>query len=99
VDLALQEGVPASVTRPVPIQTWDDTKRTSFVLKAVYDVNKSWSVTGGYAYEKYDYSDTQFDNYRYTIPASNRQDTYFNGWNAFTDYKAHIFWGLVTYRF
>jgi MtrB/PioB family decaheme-associated outer membrane protein len=99
VDLALQDGVPASVVRPVPIDTWDDSKRTSFGLKAIYTLNKTVTLTGGYAYEKYEYADSQYDNYRYTVPATARQDSYLNGIYAFPQYKANIFYFLVGYRF
>ena len=32
---------------PLPITAYDDTKTQSFNLKAIWDVNKSWQVTGG----------------------------------------------------
>jgi hypothetical protein len=99
VDLALQEGVPTSVVRPVPIAAWDDSKRTSFNVKGVYAINKAWSFTGGYAFEKYEYSDSQYDGYRNTVPASSKQDSYLSGVYANPQYKANIVYGLVTYRF
>ena len=51
VDLQLQEGVPTSVVRPVPITYFDDTKKTSINIKGVYDFSRSLSFTAGYAYE------------------------------------------------
>jgi hypothetical protein len=99
VDLALQEGVPASVVRPIPIDLWDDTKRTSLTVKGVYELNKAWTITGGYAYEKFEFRDAQVDGYRYTIPAANRADSYLNGLLANPDYTAHIVYAMVTYRF
>ncbi|QJR15607.1 MtrB/PioB family outer membrane beta-barrel protein [Usitatibacter palustris] len=99
VDLALQDGVPTSVTRPLPIADWDDTRRTSFTLKAVYAFSKTWSFTAGYAYERYEYKDSQFDGYRYTIPASTNQDSYLSGVYANPQYKANFLYGLVNYRF
>jgi hypothetical protein len=100
VDLSLQEGVPSSVTRPVPIGGWDDTKRISFTVKAVYALNKAWTLTGGYAYERWEYADSQTDGYLYTVANSNAtQTSYLNGVGAFTQYKANIFYGMVNYRF
>jgi hypothetical protein len=99
VDLSLQDGVPASVTRPLPIGTWDDSKKTSLNVKGIYKVNKAWSVTAGYAYEKYDYVDSQFEGYRNTIPAANRADSYLDDIYANPQYKANIVYALVTYRF
>ena len=88
---------------PLPITAYDDTRTQSFNLKAIWDVNKHWQVTGGYAYEKYDYSDDQYNGYQYTIPfpgvSSNASQSYLNGFNAFTNYKANIFYALATYRF
>jgi hypothetical protein len=99
VDLALQDGVPASVVRPVPVDGWDDTRRTSITVKGVYAYSKSWSITAGYAYEKYEYHDAQFDGYRYTIPSSSNQNSYLDGVYANPQYKANIVYALVTYRF
>ncbi|APV50608.1 hypothetical protein BWI17_13465 [Betaproteobacteria bacterium GR16-43] len=100
VDLSLQQGVPASVTPPVPIGSWDDSKRISLNIKAVYALNKAWTLTGGYAYERWEYSDSQTDGYRYIVTNSNAtQNAYLNGVGAFTQYKSNIIYGLVNYRF
>ena len=99
VDLALQEGVPTSVVRPVPLTYFDDTKKTSFNVKGVYDFSKSLSLTAGYAYEKYEFSDEQYNGYRYTIPSSSNQNSYLSGIYAFPQYKANIFYGFVSWRF
>jgi hypothetical protein len=99
VDLALQDGVPSSVTRPVPIGAWDDSKRTSLNFKGVYTLDKAWSLTAGYAYEKYDYNDTQFDGYQNTISGSSNQNSYLDGVYSQPHYRANIFYGVVTYRF
>jgi len=99
VDLSLQEGVPASVVRPLSIALFDDYERTSLSVKAIFALNKSWSITGGYAYEKFDYQDEQYAGYRYTIPAANRADSYLNGYYANPQYKANIIYAMATYRF
>jgi hypothetical protein len=66
-------------------------------------VNKHWSVTGGYAYERYSYSDDQFNGYTNTIPFPGVTDktnqSYLNGWNANTPYNANIFYLTATYAF
>lgn len=88
---------------PLPLTAIDDTKTQSFNLKAIWDVNRHWQLTAGYAYEKYQYSDDQFDGYQYTLPfpgvSNNASQSYLNGFNAFTPYKNNIFYALVTYRF
>jgi MtrB/PioB family decaheme-associated outer membrane protein len=99
VDLQVQDGTPASVVRPVPMGSWDDTKRTQVNIKGIYAYSKTVSLTAGYAYEKYDYADAQYDGYRYTIPAATRQDSYLNGIYAYPQYKANILYGWVTWKF
>ena len=89
----------AAATYPQPIGAYDDTKRTTFDVKGVYTISKQWSVTAGYAYEKFSYKDAQFDGYLYTIPAANRADSYLMGYYKDPNYKANIFYGWVTYKF
>jgi hypothetical protein len=88
---------------PLPITAYDDTKTQSFNFKAIWSINRHWQLTGGYAYEKYEYSDDQYDGYQYTIPfpgvTNNTSQSYLNGFNAFTPYKANILYLLATYRF
>jgi hypothetical protein len=96
-------GSPSFFGNPLPIAAFDDTKKHSFNLKGIYTLNKNWSLTAGYAYEKYEYTDTRYDGYQYTIPfppvTNNASQSYLSGYNAFPQYKANIFYGLVTYRF
>lgn len=88
---------------PLPITAYDDTKTQSFNLKAIWDINKRWQLTAGYAYEKYEYSDDQYNGYQNTVPfpgvSNNTSQSYLNGFNAFTPYKANIYYMLATYRF
>ena len=88
---------------PLPLTQYPNVKTTSFNLKGVYKLDKSWSFTGGYAYQKYDYKDEQYLGYTNTVPypgvtTSNTQ-SYLNGWNAFQSYTANIVYLLGTYRF
>ena len=99
VDLALEQGVPTSVTPPGPVSAWDDSRRTSFTIRADYTFSKSLSLRAGYAYEKYEYSDSQYDGYRNVVPGSSNQDSYLTGVGAFQAYKAHILFGVLSYRF
>ena len=84
---------------PLPITAYDDTKTHSFNLRAIWDINRNWQMTAGYAYEKYEYSDDQYNGYQFTVPAASNQTSYLNGFNAFTNYKANIVYLLGTYRF
>ena len=61
-------------------------------------------MTGGYAYQKYKYSDDQFNGYTNTIPfpgtsTANSSQSYLDGWNANIPYNANIFYLLMSYKF
>lgn len=88
---------------PLPLTQYPNIKMTSLNLKGVYAFDKNWSATLGYAYQKYDYSDDQFNGYVNTIPfpgvTNNTSQSYLNGWNAFQSYNANIFYVLGTFRF
>jgi len=88
---------------PLPIHDYDTTETTSLNLKGIYSINKNWSVTAGYSYEKYKYSDVRFNGYQYTIPfpgvTNNASQSYLNGYNAFTPYEANIYYLVATYHF
>jgi len=98
VDFASQQAV-TSPTYPVPISLYDDTKRTSLNVRAVFELDKKVSITGGYAHERFTFNDAGYEGYRNTIPAANRADSYLTGLYANPQYKANIIYGLVTYRF
>jgi MtrB/PioB family decaheme-associated outer membrane protein len=102
VDFASQQAI-TSATYPVNMAAYDDTKRTSFNLRATFAATKAVTLTAGYAYEKYEYSDALFDDYRYTVPGTGTTvvtaTSYLNGYYRDPYYKANIVYALVTYRF
>ncbi len=49
--------IPAGQGGAKDIDDWDDTTLTTFGMQLDYAIAKSWKVSGGYAYEKYDYGD------------------------------------------
>ena len=88
---------------PLPINAYDDTKRTSVNIKGIWTYDKNWDFTLGYAYERWRYSDAGYNGYQYTIPfpgvTTNTSQSYLNGFNAFTNYESNIVYLLATYRF
>ncbi len=99
-DGSMDFSAPAVVAvPPVGISLYDDSDRTAINLKGTYAFSKAISFTAGYAYEKYEYADAQYDGYRYTIPATNRQDAYLMGYLKDPNYRANIFYGWVTWKF
>lgn len=88
---------------PLPINAYDDTKHAALNLKALYAWNKSWTLTAGYAYERWRYSDAGYNGYQYTVPfpgvATNTSQSYLNGYQAFNNYNMNAFYLLATYQF
>jgi MtrB/PioB family decaheme-associated outer membrane protein len=78
---------------------FDRSKRISVNLKGVYQHNRNWTFTGGYAWERYKYSDVGYDGFTYTIPPNNTSASYFTGENAFQPYTANIFYIVGQYKF
>lgn len=64
-------------------------------LKGTYFIDKTWSVTLGYVYEDWDYSDDQWNNYvLQPVVGANLSGAYSD-----QDYEAHIGYLSVQYRF
>lgn len=87
--------VPGANNTNVDIPNWDDYTKQSYVVKLIYNLTKKVTVSIGYTYEKFKYSDIQFDNYQLVVP-----DQFF-GTGAFRDlsYKAGTIFASVSYRF
>jgi MtrB/PioB family decaheme-associated outer membrane protein len=77
----------------------DHTRRISANLKGVYQHDRNWTFTGGYAYERYKYSDIGYDGFTYVLPPLTSAASYFTGENAFQPYTAHIFYVVGQYKF
>jgi MtrB/PioB family decaheme-associated outer membrane protein len=92
----LSDGTPAALL--FPINAYDNTQRRSINPRIVYLCSREVELTLGYAYEKYEYKDAQFDGYQYTI-GSGTTTSYLAGIYAFPDYRANIAYGAVRYRF
>jgi MtrB/PioB family decaheme-associated outer membrane protein len=78
----------------VDISNWDDYKLRLYKIEAIYYATKSMTVSLGYAYAGYDYSDAELDNYEF-LPAGA-----FLTW-AYKDqsYSANIVFFRVAYNF
>ena len=97
-DFTVQQGG-STAPRP-PIPNFDNTTRKSLNIKGIYDYSKQWEFSGGFAYEKYKYSDIGYDNTQYVIPNGNTaRYTYFTGQYSFQPYSANIFYATAKYKF
>jgi MtrB/PioB family decaheme-associated outer membrane protein len=86
---------------PININRWDDYTKYGFKFKAVYNVTKALSVSAGYAYERFKYSDDQLNNYQFVVtPGLNDPSTFLLS-GAYKDqsYRANIVFGGATYKF
>jgi MtrB/PioB family decaheme-associated outer membrane protein len=92
----LADGTPAAAL--FPINSYDNTERWSINPRAVYLIAGHVELTLGYAYEKYDYTDAQYEGYQYTV-GTGITTSYLSGVYAFPDYTAHIAYGTLRYRF
>ena len=85
-------------------QSWDDYKKKSFLVKAIYDVNKNISTTLGFAHERYRYNDAALDDYRYTFTGTTNTSTlvnmnYLTGAYADQSYEANVVFANLKYSF
>src|SRR5215831_3249937 len=58
-----------NIGNPLNIGNFDNTRQQYFNLKATYTLNKSWSFTGGYAYEKFSRNDVGSQGFTYLTPS------------------------------
>jgi outer membrane protein OmpA-like peptidoglycan-associated protein len=94
---------PAGFGNPLNIGNFDNSKQQYFNLKAIYALNKNWSFTAGYAYEKYDHNDIATSGYQYTLPyvgvvTPTASLSYLNGYDAFTNGTQNIFYLQASYK-
>ncbi|MEG0821150.1 MAG: MtrB/PioB family outer membrane beta-barrel protein [Burkholderiaceae bacterium] len=88
---------------PIPITAYDNYKQSSFNLRGDWRITRSFELTGGYAYQKYDYSDFQYNNYQLLAPPApspvSTTTSYLSGVGATPQYSANIFYMIGKYRF
>jgi MtrB/PioB family decaheme-associated outer membrane protein len=95
-DFSVAPGGPTTLLRPISAS--DDTTRVSFNLRGVYELDRSWEFTAGYAYEKYRYSDIAYDGTRYVV-GTGTSSSIVTGQFSFQNYEANIFYGIAKYKF
>jgi MtrB/PioB family decaheme-associated outer membrane protein len=78
----------------VDISNWDDYKLRLYKIEAIYYATKSMTVSLGYAYAGFDYSDAELDDYEF-IPA----EAFLTGAYKDQSYSANIIFFRVAYNF
>ncbi len=87
--------LPAGRTQDnIDLSNWDGYKLSCFFIRLSYNVTKSLSVAAGYAYEKYDYNDAQYDGYQYVTSGAYLTGAYNN-----PSYESHVGFVTLSYRF
>lgn len=99
-DINYLTAIPAGYTQDtLDLTSWDDYKKESVMLKAIYNVSKSLSLATGYAYEKFRYNDAAFDGYAYYYSISNTNLSYFTGAYSAPSYSANVIFATISYKF
>lgn len=98
-EFAAQPGTVLNPNFFYPIGNFDNTRRLSLNVKGNYKLDKNWSLTGGYAFERYRYSDIGYDGTRYVVPPLGAGASYTTGQYAFQPYTANIFYMMANYKF
>ena len=83
----------------IDLSNLDDYKLRYYLVKLTYNINKASSVAVGYAYEKYIYSDAQYDGYQYVPATTGTNGAYLTGAYNDPSYESHIVFLTVSYRF
>jgi hypothetical protein len=81
----------------------DNTTKQTLNLKGDYKIDKSWTGTIGYVYEKYDYADDQMRGYQGFYPyyqnLGGTNNSWFSGAFANPSYKMEVIYLMATYKF
>lgn len=96
VDFASQNDVKGLTHIP----NYDDYTKKSINAKAVYKFTKDLNLTAGYAYEKYEYNDAEYNNYLYYVPgATVGKSNFLSGAYNDHNYEANLFYLTAAYKF
>jgi MtrB/PioB family decaheme-associated outer membrane protein len=85
----------------IDLSNWDSYQLRYYLVKLTYNATKTLSIATGYAYEKYSYSDAQYDGYRY-VPTNTSGTTilaYLTGAYRDPSYESHTGFITFSYRF
>jgi MtrB/PioB family decaheme-associated outer membrane protein len=83
----------------IDISGWDTYRLTNYLVKAIYELNKSLAFTVGWAYEKYIYDDAQYNGYQYVPATTGTSGAYLTGAYSNPNYRANIFFINAGYKF
>ena len=71
-----------------------------YLVKATYTPIKSLAFSVGWAYEKYNYDDAQYNGYQYVpLSSTGAAQAYLTGAYADPNYRANVVFANVSYLF
>lgn len=83
----------------IDIANWDDYKLRCWFVKLAYNISRACSVSAGYAYENFSYSDDQYNGYVYVPAETGTNGAFLTGAYSDPSYKAHIVFLTASFRF
>jgi MtrB/PioB family decaheme-associated outer membrane protein len=92
--------LPAGRTQDnIDIGDWDGYRLSFVLVKLSYHLTKSFSVSAAYLYEKYDYSDAQYDGYQLVPAVTGTNGAFLTGAYSESSYESSVGFVTLTYRF
>jgi len=92
--------LPAGRTQEnIDISDWDNYKLRYYLIKLTYNATKALSIAVGYAYERYIYSDAQYNGYLYVPATTGTSGAYLTGAYNDPSYESHVVFLTISYRF
>ena len=88
-----------NIGNPLDINIYDDYKKHTLNVKAIYRFVKNMNIIGGYAYESMEYKDEQYDGYEYVMTTATSPNSYLTGAYKDRNYNANIVYLLTSYNF
>lgn len=88
-----------NIGNPLDINIYDDYKKHTLNVKAIYRFVKNLNLTAGYAYESLEYKDEQYDSYKYVMAAASSPNSYLTGAYKDRNYNTNIVYLLTSYSF
>jgi len=83
----------------IDLEDWDAYRLRYCLVRLTYNATKAWSITAGYAYEKYDYSDDQYNGYSYVPATTGTNGAYLTGAYRDPSCESHTGFLTLSYRF
>jgi MtrB/PioB family decaheme-associated outer membrane protein len=89
---------PAANNSNIDTPDYDDYRKSAFTFTFIYAISKSFILTTGASFERYEYSDVSLNNYQYVF-GSGTSINYLSGAYANPSYNASVAFLTARYKF